>query len=197
MTDAHRLEPSDSHPRAAPDAIRGALVGAVARRRGRTRTRAKVLLATGVVMLVGVGVLSGGELSNGPPRALAIERGDESIAIRVLDEGADGGALTGELAAAGIDATVRVIPAPDQFAGAWMGVQRVAGPGSKAPEAPTGSPVTAPGITARGSLLRVSLDAPLVRERGRWVIYLGRAPRASEIPLTLDSSGPAAADGAR
>ncbi len=189
---------NEAHPdgggsQSAPAAeIRDALVAGIARRRRRGRTRAAVGGAVALLAVAAIGAAT--ELSDGPSSALAltIESRGTWIQVEITDADASAGQMTRELRHAGIDATVRVIPANDRHVGEWLGFQRV---GEKAGGRSGGDPSRAQvwdagSIGAREHVLQLRRGALAGLEPARIVFYVGRAPHDGEAPAALFADGP-------
>jgi hypothetical protein len=108
------------------EAVRDDAVGRIESGRGRPswslRPRFIAVGVVGVLALgVGVALIIGGS-GSGPAPALAIERGKDSITLRIEDPTATDDEMNDELAAAGID-RVRVmsVPGPPDAVGTWAG----------------------------------------------------------------------------
>lgn len=91
--------------------------------RGR---RMALLMATAAVLGICVAILPA--LSSDPLHgALAIERNGDMLYVEVLDALAGPDAMTNDLRAAGLDATVSVLPVSPSLVGRWVNVMNLSG----------------------------------------------------------------------
>ena len=103
------------------DDLRTHLVAAVARRRRRRRAALAVALPT----LLALGLAGG--ITAQPDPALAVEREGNWIVLRIEDAEASAEQMSAELAEAGVDAEVRVVPAAPERSGRWACVAELPG----------------------------------------------------------------------
>jgi hypothetical protein len=175
-----------------PDALRGALVEAIGRRRRRLRFRAAIAAAT--CAAVAAAVLGGGVLTSGPERVLAIDDDNgEWVKVSILDGQAGAEEMTSELQDAGIDGEVQRVPAVPQFVGHWMGIAQVDPPPPPPcdlpQDAPPGLICVAPPLLAgddagfHGDLFQIRRDAIDKLAETRTIFYVGREPEPGEKPL--------------
>jgi hypothetical protein len=187
------IQPYPEGPAVAPVpvALRGALVGAIRRRRRRLRMRAAI--TGGACLAVAVALLGGGVFTTGPERVLAIDDGGEWVKVRILDGEAGAEEMSRELQDAGIDGEVQLVPAVRHFVGHWMGIAQV----DPSPPPPCDLPEDAPpklicvrppllaGTDAgfHGDVFQIQRDAIYKLAETRTIFYVGREPEVVETPL--------------
>jgi hypothetical protein len=117
--------PSAEEPPGEREAVRARAMGSTQSGLGRRRSLRPSLVAAGLAAVVVLGaalaLILGGS-GSGPAPALAIERGKNTITLRIEDATASDEEMNDELEAAGID-RVRVlsVPGPPDAVGTWAG----------------------------------------------------------------------------
>ena len=185
---ANPVRPEELEP---PAALLAAIVGRPSRTRrrlpGRSLRVAVPALAVAALALALVGSLlvTGGRA----PSALAIERTDEYISLRIEDPTASAEEMNRELRERGIDVEVETVPVPPDEVGDWVGGRAVW------PKVPEGMDQHRLGddrirelndAARLMELVRPPDDPGLIRVpadfKGHVLLYAGRAVRPGEKP---------------
>ena len=160
------------------DPLRRELLAAVARRRRRGR---RALAAAGALTAVAAAVSILSLTAREPAAALAVERTDEWISLRIQDAGAGAERMTEELREAGIQGKVIVVPAEPPLAGRWIGAIEV--PDAE-PANPDGSyAVRLREVEIDDATVRVPSDFSARPQDGDLIFYAGRPARPEEVAL--------------
>ncbi len=200
MTDSRPIHQPALHAAGAaqpPLPLRGALVGAIRRRRSRIRFRASVVGAACIT--VAAVLFGGGVFTSGPERVLAIDDDDGWVKIRILDGEAGAAEMTRELQKGGIDGKVRLLPSIPQAVGHWMGITL----GRETPRRPCDLPEDAPpdlecanpplllgdDVNFGGDRFEIRRDAIYLLGETRTIFYVGREPEPGEMPLDSPRRG--------
>jgi hypothetical protein len=120
-------------------------------------------------------------LSRGPDAALAVERQDGWLVLRIADASAGPDELTRELRAAGVPGEVRLLPVPAANAGTWAVIAEEADPPGTRPSLDPGPEevVRLDRVVYERETLRVPV-AEVRTTTGYFVFYVGRKARAGE-----------------
>ena len=162
--------------------LRAPLLVELQRPRGAPRLRpARTLVVATLALAI---ALTAATVSHHPQPALAVERQDGWLVLRIADVSAGEAVLTRELRDAGIQGEVRLLPVPADQIGTWAVIAEHA-------DAPGTPPSLEPGPEEVVRLGRVryerdTLRIPIAEVResiGYFVLYAGRAARPGEQPL--------------
>jgi hypothetical protein len=150
------------------------------RRAARLRPARALALATLALAIA----LAAGVLSRDPAPALAVERQDGWLVLRIADVSAGEAALTRELSDAGIPGEVRLLPVPADRVGTWAVIAEHAdAPGTPRSLKPGPEEVVRLGrVRYERETLRIPI-ADVRESTGYFVFYAGRAARPGEEPL--------------
>ncbi len=120
-------------------------------------------------------------IRRGAAPALAVERRDGWLVLRIADVSAGEDALTAELRDAGIRGEVRLLPVPPESVGTWAVIsERADPPGTPRAVAPGHEEVVRlNSIRREGATLRIPI-AEVRESTGYFVLYAGRAARPGE-----------------
>jgi hypothetical protein len=151
--------------------LRSALVTGIAARRVRTRRHIRLASACAAAVAVAVVAIALVAIQR-TPDALAIERSPEWFTIKVSDVSAGTAAMNAELADAGINAEVRLVPVKEDRVGSWVAVANYPANGQPPPR----DPIRAAFVEVARDELRIARQ----RDGGRLVLYAGRQLRAGE-----------------
>lgn len=161
-------------------------VAATDRRGGRPF---RVVLAALTAAAIAAAFLLTSGLPGRASNALAIERTDEYISLRIEDPGADAAQMNHELRERGIDIEVQAVPVLPVEVGHWVGGRAVwPGMPDDTDQHRLGDRrIRDLNEAARGrGLIRTPDDAKLIRVpakfEGHWLLYAGRAARPGERP---------------
>jgi hypothetical protein len=158
--------------------LRGPLVAELPRARIARRGAARALgLAAAAVVIATVAIV----VSRGPAPALAVERQDGWLVLRIADASVGAAALTEQLQDAGVRGEVRLLPVAEDEIGTWAVVTEWAEP----PPPPGSKPNAQRGADGKESVVRLdrvrnegkTLRIPLAEVRestGYFVFYVGR-----------------------
>ena len=126
-----------------------------------------------------------------PSAALAVERQDGWLVLRIADVSAGADALTQELRDAGIRGEVRLLPVPADQVGTWSVLSEHADPPGTPRTPPAPATESSAPETVRLDRIERSRDtlripvATVCESTGYFVLYAGRAARPGE-PLLRD-----------
>jgi hypothetical protein len=146
--------------------------------RGASRRPARALVVAAIAVAI---ALTAGVVSRDPAPALAVERQDGWLVLRIADVTAGEAALTRELQGAGIQGEVRLLPVPADRVGTWAVISELA----NTPGTPRSLDLAPEGVVRLGRVRyeQETLRIPIaeVRESTRYfVFYAGRAARLGE-----------------
>ena len=152
-----------------------------------SRGRRRVALAAAAAALALAVALSFASLRPDPAPALAVERADGWLVLRIADVAAGEDELTRELRAAGITGEVRLLPVPPEAVGTWAIIsERADLPGTPRPRRlPTPEPeilketVRLDRVRYERETLRIPI-AEVRESTGYFVFYAGREARPGE-----------------
>jgi hypothetical protein len=176
--------------RARVQTLRDPLLAELGHRPAATRAPARRLRPAwlaAVATLALAGVLTASIATTGPTSALAVDRQDGWLVLRITDVSAGAERLTEELRDAGISGEVRLLPVAAADVGTWTVVSEFADPPGT-PRPPIGAPQEETVRLASVERSRDTLRIPIatVREStGYFVFYAGREARSGE-PLMRD-----------
>jgi hypothetical protein len=147
------------------------------------RDRRRLVAAAVAAVTLVAAALSVGAFTREPAPALAVERENGWIVLRIADVAAGEDALTRELREAGIDGEVRLLPVPPANVGSWAVISERAGrpgAGRVAPEADASrETVRLDRVEYRRETLRIPI-AEVRESTGYFVFYAGREAQPGE-----------------
>ena len=162
------------------------------------RARVALPVLTAAVLAIAAAVLVTSLLTGGTQNALAIERTDEFVNLRIEDPGASAERMNRELRDRGIDIEVQLVPVLPREVGNWVGGRAVwPGVPEDADQHRLGDDRIRELNEAAGlrEIVRVPNDPRLIRVRadfeGHVLLYGGREARPGEKPW-IDGNPPGA-----
>ncbi len=175
--------PRSAGPRRAP--ARPAARRAARRPRRAAAPLRAVRLAAGAALACALAVTAIVASGDRAP-ALAVERQDGWLVLRIADVAAGADALTGDLRAAGIAGEVRLLPVAPAEVGTWAVIsERADTPGTAPRPLAPGPPETVRLDRVRYERETLRIPIAEVREStGYFVFYAGREARAGEQPFS-------------
>jgi hypothetical protein len=175
--------------------LRRDLVGGIEQRRRRRVRARRTALAGAPALAAGLAALVVIAAPGGTSSALAIDRQGDWIELRLADAGASSDEMQRELRAAGIDASVQLVPVSEPAVGRWACVAEVAD-AAPAGADPDGAGPLGQRVQVRLSeveygptTIRIRRDFAQTAQDGRLLFVAGRAAASGEQAVAAPCEG--------